>query len=128
MTWTSAIILTTITILTMVTWLISEFKTQKKWVRCVLGILAIMFGIGLTVLIFRDLQSFSSALTKFRYNEFYGETSKKLIDTTVEQLEAGKKQKVLNSLKKLQDKFQATYENKANYDKLVGDAVKDMKK
>ena len=128
MTWTTAIILITITILTIVVWLISEFKTQKKWLRCILGILAIIFSVSLTVLIFKDLQSFSSALTKFRYNEFYGETSKKLIDTTVAKLESGEQQKVLNSLKKLQDKFQFTYENKGNYDKLVGDAVKDMEK
>ena len=128
MSWTTAILLIIITIAIIVAWLFSEFKTENKWIRCLLGILALTFCIGLTVLIFRDLLNLSSSLAKFSYNEFYGETSERLIDTTIEQLEAGKKQEVLNSLKKLQEKFQPTYENKANYDKLVSDAIKDMKK
>jgi hypothetical protein len=126
MNWATAIILITITIAIIAAWLLSEFKTEKIWIRCTLGILALTFGIGLAVLIFRDLLNLSNSLTKFNYNAHYGFASKQLIDTTVKKIESGETETVLKRLKKLQEKFRPTYENRASYNELVNEAVNDM--
>ena len=66
-------------------------------------------------------------LSQLNYNSWYGEASKDLIDTIVLQLEAGNEARVESSLRKLSEEFQPTYENRANYDDLVKQAVRRMK-
>lgn len=94
-----------------IAWLISEFKTKKILIRCIFGILSILCCFAVSWL--------TTQLIRFNYNAWYGSSSKMLIDAAVEKLEAGDTQKVLKELKSLQEVYQPTYENKANYDELT---------
>jgi hypothetical protein len=68
----------------------------------------------------------AGSLERFNSNAWYGFASKKLIDATITELEAGNKDRVLQSLKVLQNKYSPTYENRARYDELVEEAVAQM--
>ena len=119
---TLLIILPIITILIAISWFISEFTTKKKWLRCLLGISALI----LCAISIEQWTAISSILKKFNYNAYYGFASKQLVNTTIERLESGETETVLKSLKKLQEDFRPTYETKADYCELVSKAVKDM--
>jgi glucan phosphoethanolaminetransferase (alkaline phosphatase superfamily) len=110
-------------ILLILFWIIAEFKFKKSWTRILFGALAFiawLVFLNIAIPVFHVLE-------KFNYNANYGFASKQLIDTTIEKIESGETEKVLKSLKKLQEKFKPTYENRANYDKLVNEAVEEMK-
>ena len=102
------ILILTITLPT--AWLASEFQ-NRRWLRVLLGCSAIAmcflvaFGVG--------------TLEHLNANSWYGFASKNLIDTTIQELEQGNTDKVVEELKELQKQFQPTYENRARYDKLV---------
>ncbi len=61
------------------------------------------------------------------YNAWYGSASKDLIDTTITQIEDGNIDHVMSVLRRLNLDYHPTYENRANYDELVKEAVSLMK-
>lgn len=70
-----------------IAWLISEFKVKNRMVRCVLGIIAILWSFAVAWLF--------AQFSRFNYNAWYGSASMMLIDTTIKKLEAGDSQTVL---------------------------------
>ncbi len=92
-------------------WLFSEFKTQNKWLRCTLGILAILSSFGVAFLV--------GQLNRLNYNIWYSSATRKLIDASIKKLEEGKIDIVIQELKVLSGKVQPTYERKGHYDKLA---------
>jgi hypothetical protein len=100
-----------------IAWAVSEFKWNRK-VRLALGIGAIAMSFGLATLV--------GMLQEFNYNAWFGENTKKLVDETVQQLEAGNTTNVLGAFKQLQEAYQPTYENRAKYNLLVSNAVSTM--
>ena len=105
-------------IVTPIAWFASEFQ-DRRWLRMVLGSAAILLCVGVAFL--------SGTLEMFNANAWFGAASKALVDTTIEQLEAGNQDQVLAVLKKLQAKYSPTYENRARYDELTEEAVVDMR-
>jgi len=95
-------------------WFASEYQ-NRRWLRLVLGCLAILvsFGIGANV-------------ERFNSNSWFGNASKELVDATVSELEAGNKDGVLRSLRTLQQKYSPTYEHRARYNDLVKETVSEM--
>jgi hypothetical protein len=83
------------------------------------GIAAIACCFGVAALV--------GALHRFNDNAWYGNATKELVDTTIAELEAGSQANVVASLKELQRRFEPSYENRAQYDNLVGVAVERMK-
>lgn len=101
-----------------VAWFISEFKSKRRSVRCVLGILAILSCFGVAWL--------TAQFVRLNYNAWYGFSSKQLVDSIVERLENCDTQTVLVELKDFQKKYRPTYENRAHYDELVDEYVKKL--
>ena len=101
------------------TWLVSEFRSHSRRVRCTLGILAILSSFGVAWL--------TAQLTRLNYNAWYGFSSKGLIDVIVEKLDDGQTEVLRTELKSLQTEFHPTYENKAHYNELVDAVVKKIK-
>ncbi len=102
-----------------IAWLVSEFRSNKRSIRCVLGILSILSCFGIAWL--------TAQFVRLNYNAWYGFAFKSLIDASIEKMENGKTDVVLKELKILQDKFQPTYENRANYNELVTEAADKIK-
>jgi hypothetical protein len=101
-------------------WLITEFKADRKW-RITLGLLSLITlttVASLTTLIINQLN----------YNAWYGFATKELINETVSGIESGRTSIVLAELKKFQDEYYPTYENRARYVPLVNDTVERLKK
>lgn len=113
----------TISILLFLCWSVAEFKVKKSWIRFVLGVFTLA-----SWLILLDLAiPLFNVCEKFNYNAHYGSASKQLIDTIIEKIEKRETEKILECLKKLQKEFHPSYENRANYDELINEAVKGMK-
>ena len=91
-------------------WLVAEFQ-PRIWLRIVLG-LGGMAG----VFVVSNLLTISR---QFEANSYYGFTSKELIESTIDALKNGQSEEVLNELRKLNEEYSPTYENKANYQELV---------
>jgi hypothetical protein len=93
-----------------VAWLISEFQ-PRRWVRITLGLssLALSFFVAWAV----------GSLSLFNYNAWYGSASTQLIDTVIDNIEAGNKVDLLRELRQLKVDYQPTYESRAKYDELV---------
>ena len=100
-----------------VAWLISEFQ-PRYWLRVVLGVAAIGMSYFVAFVV--------GSLTALNYNAHYGSASAELIQTVIVNLEGGNADKLLRELKGLKAQYQPTYENRANYDKLVNDFVSRM--
>lgn len=62
----------------------------------------------------------------FDYNARYGFASRDLIATTVQQLEAGNVEYVIECLKELEGEYHPTYENRANYDTLTEETIRQL--
>ncbi len=103
-----------------IAWLVSELKSDKRSVRCTLGIFAILSCFGVAWL--------TSQLLRLNYNVWYGAAARSLINASVERLDAGDSQTVLRELKGLQQTFRPTYENKAHFDKLAAQTAKKIAK
>ncbi len=110
-----------------VAYIVSEFVNAKRKTRTTLACLAILCCMIGPMTVFRTTQTLSEIALKFNYNAKYGSASHKLINAIVEKLELGGKEQVLTSLKKLQEKFQPTYENDGNYEALIDETVKQLK-
>jgi hypothetical protein len=100
-----------------IAWFASEFSGHRR-LRLALGVGAILASFGVAWI--------AGSLEMFNANAWFGFSTKGLIDTTVSELERGNSRQVLASLKELQGQYRPTYENRARYDELVGQAVKRM--
>ena len=112
-----------IIILTMVlpiAWLISEFKTTNRLIRCTLGILAIFWSCFVVACA-------TSMLVKFNYNAHYGGAAKALINATVDKLESGESEVVLQELRIFLKKFHIRYETRANFNELAKETAERIK-
>ncbi len=119
MCWICLIVLLLLLVGLPVAWLVSEFKSQRLWVRCVLGSLAILCCFVITWPAVR-------LISVFEYNAWYGSASHELIEAAISGIEAGQTDVVLKELKHLREQFEPTYENRGRYDRLVEAAVQNM--
>jgi len=101
-----------------ITWFASEFQS-RRWLRLVLGCLAILLSFGIAAIV--------GALERWNSNAWFGNASKELVDATVTELETGNRDGVLRALKTLQRKYSPTYENRARYDVLIEETVAQMR-
>jgi hypothetical protein len=101
-----------------VAWFVAEFQ-GRRWLRLVLGCLAILLSFGVAALV--------GWAERFNSNAWFGGASKNLIDTIITELEAGNRAGVLLSLKALQQDYSPTYENRASYDVLIEQTVAQMR-
>ena len=60
-----------------------------------------------------------SSLGEIRSNIYFGDASKKLINTTISRLEAGDSARLLTDLKELKSEYKPTYETRSRYKELV---------
>ncbi len=116
-----AVVLVVVVVLPMA-WLACEFyprrpMSRRRMVRILLGAAAILSSFGVALL--------AGSLVMFNYNAWYGRASKRLIETTVTELEAGRTEEVIGALTALRSHYHPTFESKARYDVLVDDAVHD---
>jgi len=65
-------------------------------------------------------------LQQLEDNMFFSDASSRLIKTTIDELQAGNTDHVIRVLRSLDLQYWPTYENRANYDVLVNDAVDRM--
>ena len=93
-----------------IAWIASEFRDNRS-LRILFGVLAIAMSFLVAFMV--------GSLEQLRSNTYFGDTSKKLIETTVAELEAGNTEQVLVHLKELQAKYHPTYETRADYEDLV---------
>jgi len=102
-----------------IVWLVAEFKAQRAW-RIVLGLLSMV--ILTTVAVMATLIT-----TQLNYNSYYGFAAKGLIEESVRGLESGHTSSVLTELRRLQQDYQPTYENRARFVPLVEATVERLK-
>ena len=100
-----------------IAWFVSEFQ-NRRWPRLVLGCFAILSSFGVAGVV--------GSLERLNSNVWFGSASKELIDATIAELDAGNEDRVLQSLKVLQQKYSPTYENRARYDVLIRETVAQM--
>ncbi len=100
------ILLAIVVVATPIAWFLSEFQ-NRRWLRLILGSTAVLLSFGVAFL--------AGSLQMFNANAWFGAASETLINTTITELEAGNQDRVLKSLKSLQQKFSPTYENRAGY-------------
>jgi len=96
-------------------WLIAEFRGSRS-LRIVLGILAM----ALTTFC---VSALSTVLTRFDYNAWYGRATKDLIDASLDEIEDGHLDRVLQEWPSLNAQYQPTYENRASYRELAAEAT-----
>jgi len=113
------ILLLIITAALPIAWLIADFKASPI-VRRVLGVITILWSFGVAAL--------AGSLQMFDANVYFTTASKDLLSASIEQIKAGKIDSVLRAWEKADDKFHPTYENHAQYQQIVNDAVAEMKK
>lgn len=93
-------------------WIICEFQ-EYRWLRILFGVLAIAtsylvaYGVG--------------SLQMLNANAWYGDASEALVQSVIIELEEDETNRLLQELKWLEAKFEPTYENRAEYDELVGE-------
>ena len=93
-----------------IAWIASEFQ-DRRWLRIATGCAAIAASFLVAAGV--------GTLQHLTANAWYGGASKNLIDTTIDELEQGDSERLLQELKVLQDQFRPTYENRARYDELI---------
>lgn len=105
-------------ILVPIGWLISESQ-PRVWVRVTMGVVTIAMSYFVAFVV--------GSFQQLNYNSWYGSTSAGLIETVIANLEAGNEDALLRELKRLKEEYRPTYENRANYDKLVNAFVERLK-
>lgn len=114
-----ALLLIAIIIALPIAWLISEFRGSRT-LRITLGILAI----GATA---TCIWALSNVLTRFNYNAWHGGATGDLLRTSLAQIEDGHLDRVLRVWRGLDQQYQPTCENRANYKGLVEEATLRMR-
>jgi hypothetical protein len=84
-------------------WLLSEFQ-PRRWLRLVLGVFCLGFGLPIAF-------GAGGVLQRFNDNALYGAATADLVDTTISQLEARNSDRVLSELRHFRDKYQPSYES-----------------
>jgi len=100
-------------------WLASEFQDNRGLRICV-GVLAIAMSFFVAFVV--------GSLEQMRSNTYFGDASKKLIETTIYALDDGRIDEVKLGLKELAAEYQPSYETRANYDQLVSVYVENLKR
>lgn len=98
-------------------WLTSEFRSGPG-VRITLGLASIACSFGVAFI--------AAQLVRLNYNAWYGTASERLIQAVIAETEARRTDHVLQILKRLDEEFGPTYENKGHYDELVQKTVDDL--
>jgi hypothetical protein len=115
----AAFLLIAIIICLPIAWLISEVRGSRT-LRITLGVLAI--GVTATC-----IWALSAVVTRFNYNAWYGGATGNLIRTSLAQIEDGHFDRVLEVWRELDQQYQPSYENRANYQGLVEEATQRMR-
>lgn len=102
-----------------IAWLASEFRGSRT-LRITLGILSM--GVMATC-----IWALSTLLIRFNYNAWYGGATGDLIRTSLLQIEDGQLDRVLTVWRGLDQQYQPTYENRAQYQTLVEEATRRMR-
>lgn len=93
-----------------IVWLVMEFQ-GRRWIRVVSGLAAILASYLIAAGV--------GSMEHFNANAWYGQASRVLIETTLEELEQGRIEPLIVELQTLRNQFQPTYENRARYDRLI---------
>lgn len=101
-----------------IAWFCSEFG-DRRYLRIILGVVAIAMSIGVAYVV--------GHLSQLSYNYSYGDATRELVDTAVHEIEDGNLDRVMNVLRRVKLDYRPTYQNRANYDEIVRDAVEQMK-
>ena len=101
-----------------VVWLISEFY-EKRWLRITLGTLSLLLSFGIALV--------AGSLQMMHANAWYGRATKELIDTAVVEIEEGRGDRVGAALRRMQERYAPADGKRSRYDRLVREAVEDMK-
>jgi hypothetical protein len=112
-------LLITLIIVLPIAWLVSEFFDNRT-IRIILGLVA-MGGTTLSV------GAVYALFTIIDYNVYYGSTTGDLVSTSVEQIDKGNQDRVLEAWRALDRDYQPTYENRAQYRELVEGAIRWMR-
>ena len=113
------VILLVITAALPIAWLVADFRSSAK-VRRILGVVAILWSFAVA--------AFVGALQQFNANSYFTSASKNLLESSVQQLRAGKTDAVIRELSRANEQFNPTYENRARYRQIVDEAIEGMKK
>ncbi len=105
-------------LLIIVAWISGEIW-NKRWLRILSGVSFLLIAVFVGV--------FVGALKCLNYNAWYGGATQELLQESLRQMEEGKNENVKKAFKEIVEKYQPTYENRANYDQLVREAVEKMK-
>jgi hypothetical protein len=97
-----------------IAWCLSEFQS-RRWLRILLGTLAIFWSSALATGV--------GMLESLNSNAWFGSVTKDLIQNTIKELEAGNTDEVITELRRLRSRYEPSYENRAEYDKLVHEYV-----
>jgi hypothetical protein len=98
-----------------IAWLVSEFQPHR-WLRVLLGCASIALAFQVAWV--------AGSFERFNSNIWYGAASKDLAENTIRAIENGDADKVAEELRVLSNSLEPTYENRANYDKLVENYVR----
>lgn len=101
-----------------IAWLIAEFRASVA-VRRTLGVITILWSFGVASMV--------GMLQNFNANSYFTGASKELLESSVQQLRAGKTEAVLREWSRANDEFSPTYENRARYQEIVEQAIEGMK-
>jgi hypothetical protein len=109
-----------------IVWLLAEFRAGRS-VRITLGVLAILFSVGCSVVVTTRVVGVISRFAYDEYNHWYGNVTSDLISTTVEQVEDGQLDRVMKVLRAMKAQYHPGHGNRADYQSLVTDATARMR-
>ncbi len=102
-----------------IAWLVSEFKTEKRVVRCTLGALAICSSFGVAWL--------TAQAIRVPYNGRYSRAANSLVEVIIQSIENNSADVLLPELKDLNKKISMSYMERGNFDELTRSMVDRIK-
>lgn len=100
-------------------WIMSEFY-NKRWFRILLGMTTLVLYVFCSAFAY-------SLIVQLQYNNDYGLATENLIKTSIQQIEAGNLDRVLEVWRNLDFQYNPTYESRAGYEELAEKATQLMK-
>lgn len=100
-------------------WFISEFQPNQL-LRILLGVAAIALSFWIAGVV--------GKLDRMSSNTYFGTANKDLIQNTIDQLEKGNSDRVLEGLLALRSKYEPSYETRDDYHELVEQYVASISK